>query len=425
MVNLLFIEDDDALTKPGIVTHALRPRLRHRRHAVRRRGPPARAQPAGAARGVRPGAERRDLRHLPVRHDDQGPGRRATSCSATRFSDDGHAGQALRLHARQPAVRRGVEEGRERGPQDEHETHGLRRPLRRRACRASTTARFLFLQHLISKMKPAEEGGRRLAIVFNGSPLFTGGAGSGESEIRRWIIENDWLEASSPCPTSCSTTPASPPTSGSSPTAKRPSGAARCSSSTPASFFAKMRKSLGRSARSSAPTQIDEITRLYGEFAEGEQVKIFHNEAFGYRTITVERPLRDAARRDRARHEGPGAKPDSRRCATPRTCRSARTSTSTSSARCCRTSPDAWIDERRRRSATRSRSTGTSTVQAAAPARGDRCRAEGVGGGDPGVAEQGDRVKLRDAGRWLSGGTPPRDLPEYWDGEVPWVSTRI
>jgi type I restriction enzyme M protein len=54
---------------------------------------------------------------------------------------------------------------------------------------------FLFLQHMISKMKPVEEGGSRLAIVFNGSPLFTGAAGSGESEIRRWIIENDWLEA--------------------------------------------------------------------------------------------------------------------------------------------------------------------------------------------------------------------------------------
>src|SRR5204862_3656286 len=54
---------------------------------------------------------------------------------------------------------------------------------------------FLFLQHMISKMKPAEEGGSRIGIVFNGSPLFTGAAGSGPSEIRRWIIENDWLEA--------------------------------------------------------------------------------------------------------------------------------------------------------------------------------------------------------------------------------------
>ena len=60
---------------------------------------------------------------------------------------------------------------------------------------ASTMARFLFLQHMISKMKDPKEGGTRLAIVFNGSPLFTGAAGSGESDIRQWIIENDWLEA--------------------------------------------------------------------------------------------------------------------------------------------------------------------------------------------------------------------------------------
>jgi len=69
---------------------------------------------------------------------------------------------------------------------------------------------------MLSKMKPPEkkEGGSRIAIVFNGSPLFTGDAGSGESEIRRWIIENDWLEAIIGLPTSSSTTPGSPPTSG-------------------------------------------------------------------------------------------------------------------------------------------------------------------------------------------------------------------
>src|SRR5205823_10558776 len=59
----------------------------------------------------------------------------------------------------------------------------------------SNDGSLLVLQHMISKMKPPEEGGSRLAIVFNGSPLFTGAAGSGESEIRRWIIENDWLDA--------------------------------------------------------------------------------------------------------------------------------------------------------------------------------------------------------------------------------------
>ena len=113
--------------------------------------------------------------------------------SATRSADDGHDEQHVRLHARQPAVRGGVEEGRGRG--------------RRRGRGLGYAGRFgaglprindgslLFLQHMISKMKPVDaSGGSRLAIVFNGSPLFTGAAGSGESEIRRWILENDWLE---------------------------------------------------------------------------------------------------------------------------------------------------------------------------------------------------------------------------------------
>jgi type I restriction enzyme M protein len=72
----------------------------------------------------------------------------------------------------------------------------------------------LFLQTMLAKMAPPEKGGSRIAIIFNGSPLSNGDCGSGESEIRRWILENDWLDASSCCPISSSTTPASSPTSG-------------------------------------------------------------------------------------------------------------------------------------------------------------------------------------------------------------------
>ena len=73
----------------------------------------------------------------------------------------------------------------------------------------------LFLEQMLSGMHPAEQGGSRIALVMNGSPLFTGDAGSGESEIRRWILENDWLRRSSRCRSSFSTTPVSPPISGS------------------------------------------------------------------------------------------------------------------------------------------------------------------------------------------------------------------
>ena len=152
------------------------------------------AEPGRAARGLRPGAERRDLRDLPLRHDAEGPGR-----LAHRARQHVHRGRP-RGRARSTTcspTRRSAWSGRRSSDavEDEARDARLRRPLRRRAAARSTTARFLFLQHMISKMKPAEEGGSRLAIVFNGSPLFTGAAGSGESEIRRWIIENDWLEA--------------------------------------------------------------------------------------------------------------------------------------------------------------------------------------------------------------------------------------
>ena len=139
MVNLLFIDDDDVLTKPGHRQDALRPGLRHGRDAVGRRGPPARAEPAGAAGGLRPGAERRDLRDLPLGHDAQGPGRLAHRLRQLVLRGPPR-GRALRLPAREPAVRRRVEEGRGRGPQ-----RGTRPRASTAAsapgCRASTTAR--------------------------------------------------------------------------------------------------------------------------------------------------------------------------------------------------------------------------------------------------------------------------------------------
>ena len=157
---------------------------------------------------------------------------------------------------------------------------------------------FLFLQHMISKMKPSKEGGTRLAIVFNGSPLFTGGAGSGESNIRQWIIENDWLEAIVAMPgqlfynTGISTY-VSVVTN-----RKEKRRRSKIQLIDATSYFVKMRKSLGNKRNeigdgtNGKPDQIADITRLYGEFREGEHVKIFDNFEFGYRRITVERPLK-------------------------------------------------------------------------------------------------------------------------------------
>ena len=170
----------------------------------------------------------------------------------------------------------------------------------------------LFLQHMISKMRRPEDGGSRIGIVFNGSPLFTGDAGSGESNIRQWIIENDWLEAIVALPdqlfynTGISTyiwivTNRKE---------KRRTGKIQLIDAR--EFYIKMRKSLGNKrnqigdGEENRPDQISEISRIYGNYAHDEKrtltidgvekevivSKIFDNEDFGYNKITVERPLR-------------------------------------------------------------------------------------------------------------------------------------
>lgn len=151
---------------------------------------------------------------------------------------------------------------------------------------------FLFLQHMISKMKDRSDGGTRLAIVFNGSPLFTGGAGSGESEIRRWIIENDWLEAIVALPDQLFYNTGIHTYLWIVTNRKEPDRKGKIQLINGTTFFKKMRKSLGNKRHEIYSDQRNEITHLYGEFREGEFVRIFDNENFGYRRITVERPLK-------------------------------------------------------------------------------------------------------------------------------------
>lgn len=150
----------------------------------------------------------------------------------------------------------------------------------------------LFLQHMISKMKDSKEGGTRLAIVFNGSPLFTGSAGSGESNIRQWIIENDWLEAIIALPDQLFYNTGIFTYLWIITNRKEKHRRGKIQLIDATSFFKKMRKSLGNKRHDICKEQRDEITRLYGEFKDGEYVKIFNNSDFGYKRITVERSLR-------------------------------------------------------------------------------------------------------------------------------------
>ena len=151
---------------------------------------------------------------------------------------------------------------------------------------------FLFLQHMISKMKRPEDGGSRLAIVFNGSPLFTGAAASGESEIRRWIIEHDWLEAVVALPDQLFYNTGISTYFWVVTNRKAPERRGKVQLVDARQSFTKMRKSLGEKRKQISDAQIAEIVGLYGDFTEGDRVKILPNESFGFLRISVDRPTR-------------------------------------------------------------------------------------------------------------------------------------
>ena len=150
----------------------------------------------------------------------------------------------------------------------------------------------LFLQHLLSRMKEPNEGGSRVAIVMNGSPLFTGDAGSGESEIRRWILENDWLEAIVAMPEQLFYNTGIPTYVWVLTNRKPKNRKNKVQLIDATAIWTPMRKSLGDKRREIGPEQIVEITKLFESFKENGQCRIFKTSDFGYRKITVERPLR-------------------------------------------------------------------------------------------------------------------------------------
>lgn len=152
---------------------------------------------------------------------------------------------------------------------------------------------FLFLQHMISKMKPVADGGSRIAIVFNGSPLFTGSAGSGESEIRKWIIENDKLEAIIAMPDQLFYNTGISTYIFILNNHKEKKRTGKIQLINAVSMFIKMTKSLGNKRNEISTEQIKKITKLYGDFKENEFVKIYPSDFFGYARITVERPTKD------------------------------------------------------------------------------------------------------------------------------------
>jgi type I restriction enzyme M protein len=141
-------------------------------------------------------------------------------------------------------------------------------------------------------MKDKNDGGSRVAIVMNGSPLFTGDAGSGESEIRRWILENDWLDAIVALPEQLfyNTGIATYVWILTNRKEKQREGKVQLIDAT--TFWVPMRRSLGDKRREISADQIKEATKIYRAFEDSEKSKVFRTQDFGYRKITVERPLK-------------------------------------------------------------------------------------------------------------------------------------
>ncbi len=169
----------------------------------------------------------------------------------------------------------------------------------------------LFLQHMISKMHPYEEGdedrpGSKIAIVFNGSPLFSGDAGSGPSNIRRWIIEKDWLDAIVALPDQLFYNTGIYTYVWLVTNRKPPERRGKVQLIDGTRFFRKMKKSLNNKRNEIAEDQIHYLTRVYGSYRDGETAevqidgetenrvisRIFGNREFGFLKVTVERPLR-------------------------------------------------------------------------------------------------------------------------------------
>ena len=159
---------------------------------------------------------------------------------------------------------------------------------------AASDGQMLFLMTAISKMKEPKDGGSRIAIIHNGSPLFTGDAGSGPSEIRKYIIENDMLESIIALPNDIFYNTGIATyiwvLSNKKAGTKREGKVQLINAN---GLFEKRRKALGNKRNDISESAIAEITQIYGDFCTNEISQIYNNEDFGYTKIIVERPLRD------------------------------------------------------------------------------------------------------------------------------------
>ena len=299
MVNLLFVEDDEVLAKPGVVRTLYDPTagtggmLSVAGEYLHEHNP--KASLAVYGQELNPESYAICKADMLIKGQDV-----ANIVFGNTLSDDGHPTKTFDYMLSNPPF--GVEWKKvEREVRKEHQDKGFAGRFGPGLPRVSDGS-MLFLLHLISKMRPATEGGSRFGIVLNGSPLFTGGAGSGESEIRRYVLENDLLESIVGLPTDMfyNTSIATYVwiLSNRKPAARK----GKVQLIDASGMWQKMRKSLGSKRKELSDAHIDRITRLFGHFEEASDhdadgsarpiSRIFDNEDFGYHSITVERPLR-------------------------------------------------------------------------------------------------------------------------------------
>lgn len=330
MVNLLFIEDDDVLTPGNAVVRTLYDPTAGTGGMLSVAGEFL-AEHNPQARLTLFGQELNDESYAICKADMLIKGQDVANIVAgNTLSEDGHPSRKFDYMLSNPPF--GVEWKKvEKAVRDEHEKKGFDGRFGPGLPRVSDGS-MLFLMHLLSKMRPASDGGCRFGIVLNGSPLFTGGAGSGESEIRRYVLENDLVEAIIGLPTDMfyNTGIATYVWVLSNRKPEDRQGLVQLIDAS--SYWQKMRKSLGSKRKEMSDEHIATVTRLFGDFTEAELItvldasgqpvgepllvtntdtppvapeggrlkrvpiaRIFDNQDFGYTTITVERPQRDEA----------------------------------------------------------------------------------------------------------------------------------
>ncbi|WP_343924201.1 class I SAM-dependent DNA methyltransferase [Rhodoglobus aureus] len=289
MVSLLFIADDEALSEKGVVRSIY--------------------DPTAGTGGMLSVADEYLLEHNPdarlVMYGQEINGESYAICKADlvikgqdinhiihgdTLTDDGLIGETFDYCLSNPPF--GVDWNKQKpAVLKEHEQQGFNGRFGPGLPRVSDGS-LLFLLHLVKKLRPKAKGGGRAGIVLNGSPLFTGGAGSGESEIRRYLLENDLLEAIVALPTDMFYNTGIATYVWIIDNDKRPERRGSVQLIDGTGFSHKMRKSLGSKRKELSQDDIYTIVGLYGTSEESDVSKTFKNQDFGYRTITVERPLR-------------------------------------------------------------------------------------------------------------------------------------